>query len=351
MLPEPGLVTFGSVADAIGAFRYHDATAMEAVASALHGRRALLVLDNVEQVVGGAGRFVVGLLARCRELAILATNREALHVSSEVVVVVPPLDVERDAPLLFRRQASTASPGIDLDAEHDNVLAICRELDGLPLALELAAARVATMSISDVRERLDRRFGLLRGERGQGRHTTLAGTIRWSYDLLEPHERRLFDRLLVFRGGFDVEGATTLLGAVRESHTEEPDVVGVLNSLADKSMLVRTDAAAGPRWEMLESLRHFGDNWAAGVERRCDGRACTPARRIRRVPRRISRIRLDTSTARCSSQRMRSSSFLPGRWILGTGIEQPRQRSNWLVQREVRLHRATLPTTMGWSRR
>jgi hypothetical protein len=150
MLPEPGLVTFGSVADAIGAFRYHDATAMEAVASALHGRRALLVLDNVEQVVGGAGRFVVGLLARCRELAILATNREALHVSSEVVVVVPPLDVERDAPLLFRRQASTASPGIDLDAEHDNVLAICRELDGLPLALELAAARVATMSISDV---------------------------------------------------------------------------------------------------------------------------------------------------------------------------------------------------------
>ena len=247
-----------AVADSIGAFRNHDASAMAAMASALHGRRALLVLDNVEQVISSVGRLVTGLLALCPELAILATSREALRTASEVVMVVPPLDVEQHAPMLFRRQATRASPRIDLETEHENILAICRDLDGLPLALELAAARLATMSIDDVRERLDSRFGLLPGGAENHRHATIAGAIEWSYDLLEPHERGLFDRLSVFQGGFDIEGAMSLMGAARNSRTAH-DVAAVLNSLADKSMLVRSDTRAGPRWEMLESLRHFGD--------------------------------------------------------------------------------------------
>jgi predicted ATPase len=253
-----------AVADSIGAFRNHDATAVEAVISALHGRHALLVLDNVEQVVGGAGRFVARLLEACPELVLLVTSREMLRLDDhEVVVPISPLPIDHEAPILFARRAAAVSPGFSLDEHSSAVRDICRALDGLPLALELAAARLATMSVDDVRDRLDRRFGLLRAEGGNERHATMAATVQWSYDLLAPNERELFDRLSVFHGGFDLTGAAAVLGSARGGRLEERDVVAVLESLTAKSMLTRVEGIGAPRWEILETLRHFGDRQLA----------------------------------------------------------------------------------------
>lgn len=252
-----------AVADSIGAFRNHDASAVAAVTAALQGRRTLLLLDNVEQIAGGTGRFVTALVDGCPGLTVLVTSREPLRIAAEIVVVIQPLDVEIAAPALFARQAALANPEIDVAEHGDDIAAICRDLDGLPLAVELAAARLGSMSVPEVRSRLDRRFGLLRQETNDARHATLAGVIQWSWDLLAPHERRLFDRLSVFHGGFDVAGAMAVAGGTRETAVDQATVIGVLDSLTDKSMLVQFDTPIGTRWCLLESLRHFGDRQLA----------------------------------------------------------------------------------------
>ncbi len=252
-----GAALADAVADLIGAVRIDEAPAVQAVASALLRRRALLVLDNVEQIAGAAGQFVSQLLAGCDDLTVLVTSRHALQIDAERVRTVEPLRADTDAFELFVARARQARPDIDPDLDADTIRRICRELDGLPLAIELAAALVSTMTIDEVGDRLGRRFGLLRGEGRDPRHATLASTVEWSYDLLDATERRLFDRLSVFQGGFDLNGAVAVTRSSRP--TPSADVAALIQALAAKSMVTKSRSVGAPRWSTLETIREFGD--------------------------------------------------------------------------------------------
>lgn len=256
------------IEDTIGAKPHEDGTSIDALVSALRGRSALLVLDNVEQVVGGAARLSRRLLAACPELCIVTTSREILRVVDEQVWTLDPLSIDSDAPVLFIRHGRIADPTFDPDRHATEIEEVCRALDGLPLALELAAARLATMSITDLAGRLDQRFRVLRDTDRADRQATLVATVRWSYDLLGAAERRLFDRLSVFHGGFDAVAARSVLD-VGDRHLE---VGRMLELLADRSMVVRSKRTPG-RYEVLETLRHFGDRQLADRGERSSARS------------------------------------------------------------------------------
>jgi predicted ATPase/class 3 adenylate cyclase len=214
-------------------------------------RRLLLVLDNFEQVVGAAAD-VERLLAACPGLTIVVTSRERLRVAAEQVYAVPLLE-RSDAIALFTARAQANDPSFVAD---EHVAELCARLDDLPLAIELAAARVGVMSTEQLSARLSQRLDLLRGGRdAEARQATLRATVAWSYDLLDEEERRLLASLSVFRGGFSLEAAEQVCGAR----------VDVLESLVDKS-LVR--GWGGGRFGMLETIREFAaERAAADVDR------------------------------------------------------------------------------------
>jgi len=217
--------------------------------TALGTRPALLVLDNCEHVVAGAADLVRTLVARCRELRILATSRAPLGLTSESVYALPELTPEAAAELFVQR-ARAARPGVDLpDA---TVAEICAHLDGLPLAVELAAARVRVLSAADVSRRLRDRFALLSGGARDApeRHRTLRAVVDWSWNLLGPDGRTALRALSVFPGGFDTEAAACLLGGA--------DPLDLLEQLTGQSLLKVTDGPLGTRFHMLETLREFG---------------------------------------------------------------------------------------------
>jgi predicted ATPase len=205
-------------------------------------KRILLLLDNFEQVIEAASE-VAALVAACPHLDLLVTSRESLRVAGEWVVTVPPL-TERDAESLFVERASAARSDFPGD---DEVGAICRRLDELPLAIELAAAHTSALSAADLLDRLDRRLQLLTSGRRDApeRQQTLRATIAWSYELLAPHERRLLTRLAIFAGGCTLEAAERVCRAD----------LGTLASLVDKSLLRHRER----RYEMLETIREFAD--------------------------------------------------------------------------------------------
>jgi predicted ATPase/DNA-binding CsgD family transcriptional regulator len=238
----------GDSAGAALAVRLHDA---------LRAGRVLLVLDNLEQVVAAA-RALSALLSACPGLTILATSREVLRLSGEREVRVPPLDAE--AVELFLDRAGGFRPDRDDDeADLATVAAICARLDGLPLAIELAATRLRHLSPAALLARLGDRLNLLTsGPRDlPQRQQTLRAAIVWSHDLLPPEEQALFRRLAVFAGGFTIEGAETVGGAGGEG--APPDVFEGIASLVDKSLLTRSDVGDGdPRYGMLETIRDFG---------------------------------------------------------------------------------------------
>ena len=216
---DPAAVS-DAVAAVLGITQQPGKTVSESVAAALEGRLRLLVFDNCEHVVDSAADLVEAILAASATVTILATSREGLGVSDEQLWRVPSLDVnagtESAAVNLFIDRAhsvvsdfSLAQPG-----EADAVVEICRRLDGIPLAIELAASRMASMTASEVRDRLDQRFRLLVGSRrGLERHHTLRHTVAWSYDLLEDAEKALLDRCSVFAGGFDLQSACAVTGS------------------------------------------------------------------------------------------------------------------------------------------
>jgi predicted ATPase/class 3 adenylate cyclase len=227
-----------------------------AIADWLRDRRLLLVLDNCEHVLGAAGDLASAIVTRCRTVTVLATSREPLGVDGERIVPVAGLG-PADAVDLFYDRVSAADDTVALSAEdYSAVVAICEALDGIPLAIELAAARVRSLTPAEVQQRLDDRLRLLRStaRRGSERHRTLRATVDWSYQLLRDDERLLFGRLSVFAGGFD-------LGAVEEVCAQPPlDVVetfDVLAGLVDKSMVVADRSADGTRYRLLETLRQF----------------------------------------------------------------------------------------------
>ncbi|MQY03342.1 ATP-binding protein [Actinomadura macrotermitis] len=215
---------------------------------------ALLVLDNCEHVVAAAAELARALVAMTRDLRILTTSRAPLGLSSEAVYPLPELDLDT-AVELFGQRARAARP----DADLSGAVELCRRLDGLPLAVELAAARVRVMSVPEITRRLDDRFALLRGGARDApeRHHTLRAVVDWSWNLLGPDGRAALRTLSILPGGFTADTARHLLGDD-----------AVLEDLAGQSLLKVADTGAGVRFRMLETVREFGalQRAAAGAD-------------------------------------------------------------------------------------
>ena len=188
-------------------------TLTESIVAALQSRRALLVLDNCEHVIDGAADLAHAIAEGCPNVRILATSREGLGLRDEQLVAVAPLDPAGPGVELFNERASAASRTFDPSASRDDVEEICRRLDGVPLAIELAAARTGSLSPADLVERLDDRLRLLTGGRRASveRHRTLRATIQWSYDLLTPPQQAMFRCLSIFAGPFDRVAAEAIV--------------------------------------------------------------------------------------------------------------------------------------------
>jgi non-specific serine/threonine protein kinase len=259
------------VAGAVGVRELPGRSPEQSLCEALASRRALLVLDNCEHVLGACAGLVLALLSSCPELALLATSREGLGVAGEQVYAVPTLSVPpagvepsaaRLAPFeavaLFVDRAALVQPGFALtDARAPAVAEICRRLDGIPLAIELAAARNRVLGVEEIRSMLDDRFRLLTGgsKTALPRHQTLRATLQWSHDHLEPAERRLFRSLAVFAGGWTLEAAAEVCGAGADAFFE---VLDLLARLVDKSLVIVEHQAAGEaRYRFLETMRQY----------------------------------------------------------------------------------------------
>ena len=231
---------------------------VEAITDWLKNREVLLIIDNCEHLLDATRELVAALLARCPTVKVVVTSREPLGIGGERVHRVTTLDPDCDGLALFVDRASAAdSSFVANDIELSIVNEICRRLDGLPFAIELAAVRVRSMALVDLLARLDDRFKLLRvGARQNLDHReTLLTTVEWSYRLLTEHEQAMFDRLSVFSGGFDLRAAEVVCSV---DDIDESDVVDLLRDLVDKSMVAVDRNPNGTRYRMLETLRQFG---------------------------------------------------------------------------------------------
>lgn len=247
---DPALVP-AVLAHALDVGEQGSETVVDALTRALAERELLLLLDNFEQVVEGAGH-VADLLAAAPRLKVLATSRERLNVAGEHEYSLPPLQ-RSDAAALFAARARAASPDVDLDGDRNDVVAaICSRLDGLPLAVELAAARVRLLPLPAILERLEQRLPFLTDGARElpERQRTLEATIDWSYSLLDETEQALLARLAVFAGGWTLEAA--------EKIAEHDYVLPLLASLRDKSLIVpRVGSDGGPRFAMLDTIGEY----------------------------------------------------------------------------------------------
>jgi predicted ATPase/class 3 adenylate cyclase len=274
LIADPALVV-PAVASALGVHPQPDLSLIESIVDWCQGRRLLLIIDNCEHVLEQAIDLVSALVSASSTVAVIATSREPLGVPAEQVVRVTSLG-SADSIELFRDRSAAAGGHLDgTDEELDAIGGICRCLDGIPLAIELAAARTRTLSPPELLDRLDDRFRLLRGSGlgGIDRHQTLRATVSWSYRLLTDRQQRLFDRLSVFAGDFDLVSAEAV-GADDES--DELGVVELLAELVDKSMVVADRVGRTTRYRLLETLRQFG-------EERLDDRGTTAVVRDRHL--------------------------------------------------------------------
>ena len=229
----------------------------------LQTRRALLVIDNCEHLVDAVADAAHRLLQACPNLVLVATSREPLGVTGEVVWRVPPMtigdDGEGDAVALFAERARAVRANFTVnDSNLAAVASICRRLDGIPLAIELAAARVRSMSIKDIAAGLDDRFRLLAGgsRTALARQRTLEASVQWSYELMDRLERTVLRRLAVFQSSFDVAAAERIAGG---GDVEELAVLDVLGRLVDKSLVQVEETPDGEvRYSLLDTIRHFG---------------------------------------------------------------------------------------------
>jgi predicted ATPase/DNA-binding XRE family transcriptional regulator len=249
---------------------------LDVLASNLTSRRALLVLDNCEHLADACAELSEGLLRACPDIGILATSRQPLGVAGEQLWPVPPLptaapassgsDAVPAATRLFVDRARLVQPAFALDEQTARLVTDnCRQLDGLPLAIELAAARVPLLGLEGLRERLDQRLPLLKSKTHGApvRHQTLGAAIAWSYDLLSEAERALFRRVAVFAGGWTYEAAEAIGG---DGPVAAHALLDVLDQLADKSLIQTMPEAGGSvRYRMLETVRQFAR--AAGRRR------------------------------------------------------------------------------------
>ena len=268
---DPLLVT-QAVFSALGVHDFSAGLSLSSLTDYLAGRRLLLVLDNCEHLLDACAVLASTLIASCPGLHVLATSRQALGVAGEVRMVVPPMSlpaegeetsVQRllgsDAVWLLSERAAAVLPGFTLDAGNaEQVLVLCRKLDGIPLALELAAVRLGLLSLEQLNRGLASELSILgTANRGaEGRQQTLEATIGWSYGLLDEQERLLWARLSVFVGGFEEDAAIQVCADPR---IPAGQITGLLAALVDKSILKRElRGSCPPRYWLLETMRQYG---------------------------------------------------------------------------------------------
>jgi predicted ATPase/class 3 adenylate cyclase len=258
---------------------------LETLLDALAPQDVLIVLDNCEHLIGGCAKVAELILRRCPRVHLVATSREPLGIGGETIYRVPSLSLpgpddagpaaagSSDAVALFADRAGAHGVGLPADEQTGSlVVSVCRRLDGMPLAIELAAARLRSLSLAELHDRLDQRFRLLTGgsRTALERQQTLRAAVGWSYSLLTGAERMLLARLSVFAEGFGLDAAEAVCGS---GGLDVLDVADLLGSLVDKSLVVAEQAGAGLRYRLLETIRLFaaerlaeaGDDAAAAV--------------------------------------------------------------------------------------
>ena len=271
-LTDPTLVPHAATS-ALGLQDIGSREPTEALVEHLRRRNMLLILDNCEHLVQACAELVDRLVRSCTALRIVATSREVLGVQGEVTWSVPPLSVpptradltpeavtSSESGRLFVDRACSAAPSFQLSAHNAlDVGRVCQRLDGIPLALELAAARVKVLTVAQIAERLDHALGLLTtgGRLAPARQQTLRATLAWSYQLLSEPEQRLFERLSVFAGGLTLDAAEAVCAG---DSVDGAWVLDGLTRLFDKSLLVVQEPASGPaRYRLLEPIRQFAE--------------------------------------------------------------------------------------------
>ena len=255
------------MAQAIGVHEEPGRLVSDTLIDGLGDRNLLIVLDNCEQVIDSCAKLVDVLLRSCPKVRVLATSRSPLGIGGEHLYRVPPLTLpdddddqaaaESEAVRLFVARATQARADFVMDDGNvDVVVSLCRRIDGLPLAIELAAARMSSMDLSEIETRLNERFSLLtKGSRSAlPRQQTLRALVDWSYDMLSDPERAVLSRLSVFAGGWDLRAAEIV--AVT-SDTEIFELVDILDSLVDKSLVQTYVTEFGLRYGLLETIRQF----------------------------------------------------------------------------------------------
>ena len=268
-LADPALLP-ATVARALGVTPIPGLPLAEEIVRQLRPRQTLLLLDNCEHLLPAVAALVSSLLAACPALQVLATSRAPLHVRGEHELPVDPLPLppaetlplarlgENEAVRLFVARAYAVSPAFALDETNAAAVSeVCRRLDGLPLAIELAAARVKVLSPAALLAQMRDRLRLLTGgpRDAPARQQTIRDAIAWSYGLLSPEEQTLYRRLAVFSGGFTLEAAQAVAG---EGDSAALSVVDGVAALLDQSLLRRMDSGSEPRFTMLETIREFG---------------------------------------------------------------------------------------------
>ncbi len=244
-----------AVAAVLGVSQQPGMELADSVASTQEGRHRLFVFDNCEHVLDAAADMIERILHRSSTVSILVTSREGLRLNDERIWPVPSLDIESSATQLFAERALAAGAALASTDDSAAVSEICRRLDGIPLAIELAASRMQSMSVTELQGRLHERFRLLTGaRRGLERHQTLRHAVQWSYDLLAPQEKALLSQISVFAGSFDLAGACAVSGSDDEFAT-----LDVLDALVRKSLLFADRSAGHTRFSMLETIRQFAE--------------------------------------------------------------------------------------------
>jgi predicted ATPase/class 3 adenylate cyclase len=268
-LADPGLVT-QAVLTALRVPELPGRPALDVLTSYLASRDVLVVLDNCEHLIGAAAEVVDAVLRAAPKARFIATSREPLNVPGEISWRVPSLSLPKDASApgedgseavaLFVERAQSADPSFELTPEREEVVTnIARRLDGLPLAIELAAARVRALSVEEIADRLHDRFALLTGGARTvlPRQRTLEAAVAWSYDLLDENERRLFERLSVFAGSFDLDAVEAVCSA---DPIQREQILDLLTRLVDKSLVSVVHAGGATRYRLLETLRDYARN-------------------------------------------------------------------------------------------
>jgi predicted ATPase/DNA-binding SARP family transcriptional activator len=245
-----------AVADALDVQETAGRNLPEAIVAALRERRALLILDNCEHVIDGAARLASDIVAGCPDVHVLATSREGLGLTVERLFTVGSLDSEAGMQL-FEERAAAADPAFDAYAGRHDVAEICRRLDGVPLAIELAAARTKTMGPSELLPRLDQSLRILSGTHRGGveHHRTLRAAVQWSHDLLSEREQVLFRRLSRFVAPFDLLAVEAVAAS---DDLETIDIDDLVAALVDQSMVLVERGPWGRRFRLLETIRQLG---------------------------------------------------------------------------------------------